>query len=140
MSSEIYSYVYEQLLDVGALDVYTESIYMKKNRPAIKLSVLCDESLLDKIIEIIITETSTFGVRYHKYSRKTLIRKFKKIQCDYGEITVKIGYYNGKIVKITPEYEECKKIAKDLNMPLISVYEDINKFIKINSYKNIDIV
>ncbi len=130
MSSEIYSYLYDKLLESGALDVYTENIYMKKNRPAIKLSVLCEESYLNSIIEIIMTETSTFGVRYHKYGRNTLLRKFKKINCDYGEITIKLGYYNNKLIKVTPEYEECKNIAKELDLPLIKVYENINYMIK----------
>lgn len=130
MSSEIYSYLYEKLLNSGALDVYTESIYMKKNRPAIKLSVLCNESCLSDINKIIMMETSTFGLRYHKYIRETLSRNFKKIKCEYGELTLKLGYYNGELIKVTPEYEECKNIAKELNIPLIKVYESINCLIK----------
>lgn len=130
MSSEIYSYLYDKLLEVGVLDVYTESIYMKKNRPAIKMSVLCEESCLNTVIEIIIAETSTFGVRYHKYNRETLLRRFKKINCEYGEVTVKLGYYNGKLIKATPEYEECKNIANNLDLPLRIVYENINYLIK----------
>ncbi|MGL4797524.1 MAG: nickel insertion protein [Paraclostridium sp.] len=132
MSSEIYSYLYEKLLDIGALDVYTESIYMKKNRPATKLSVLCKESCLEDIKKIIMTETSTFGVRYHKYIRETLLRRFEKLGCKYGNVTVKLGYYDGNLIKATPEYEECKNIAKELNLPLIKVYEDINHLIKNN--------
>lgn len=130
MSSEIYSYLYDKLLDIGALDVYTESIYMKKNRPSIKLSVICKEMFLNDIIKHIMLETSTFGVRYNKYNRKTLIRKFKKVECEYGEVTLKLGFYEGKLIKVTPEYEECKKIAEKLNLPLIKVYENINYFIK----------
>lgn len=137
MSSEIYSYLYDKLLDLGALDVYTENIYMKKNRPAIKLSVLCNESKLNDIIKYIMIETSTFGVRYNKYNRKTLTRKFEKFTCEYGDITLKLGFYKGELIKITPEYEECKRIAKELNLPLIKVYENINYLIKnkfIKSY------
>ena len=70
MSSEIYSYLYDKLLDLGALDVYTEHIYMKKNRPALKLSVICTDKILNEIVERIMIETSTFGVRYHKYNRR----------------------------------------------------------------------
>lgn len=122
MSSEIYSYLYDKLLDLGALDVYTENIYMKKNRPAIKLSVLCNESKLNDIIKYIMIETSTFGVRYNKYNREILFRKFEKFTCEYGDITLKLGFYKGELIKITPEYEECKRIAKELNLPLIKVY------------------
>lgn len=137
MSSEIYSYLYDKLLDLGALDVYTENIYMKKNRPAIKLSVLCNESKLNDIIKYIMIETSTFGVRYNKYNREILFRKFEKFKCEYGDITLKLGFYKGELIKITPEYEECKRIAKELNLPLIKVYENINYLIKnkfIKSY------
>ena len=137
MSSEIYSYLYDKLLDLGALDVYTENIYMKKNRPAIKLSVLCNESKLNDIIKYIMIETSTFGVRYNKYNREILFRKFEKFTCEYGDITLKLGFYKGELIKITPEYEECKRIAKELNLTLIKVYENINYLIKnkfIKSY------
>ena len=133
MSSEIYSYLYDKLLDLGALDVYTEHIYMKKNRPAIKLSVLCNESKLNDIIKYIMIETSTFGVRYNKYNREILFRKFEKFTCEYGDITLKLGFYKGELIKITPEYEECKRIAKELNLPLIKVYENIN-YLKKNKF------
>lgn len=110
---------------------------MKKNRPAIKLSVLCNESKLNDIIKYIMIETSTFGVRYNKYNREILFRKFEKFTCEYGDITLKLGFYKGELIKITPEYEECKRIAKELNLPLIKVYENINYLIKnkfIKSY------
>jgi pyridinium-3,5-bisthiocarboxylic acid mononucleotide nickel chelatase len=130
MSPEIFSYLYEKLIKEGVLDVYTESIYMKKNRPAIKLSVLCNKEDLERFIEIIFMETSTFGVRYHKYNRKTLLRKFEKLNCEYGDVTIKIGYYKNKIIKVTPEYEECKIIARDANISIKNVYDSINCSIK----------
>ena len=89
MSSEIYSYLYEKVLEEGALDIYTESIYMKKNRPATKVCILCQESDLDKFIEILLTETSTFGVRYNIYNREELKRKFEIIDTKYGKIKVR---------------------------------------------------
>ena len=137
MSSEIYSYIYKVVMDKGALDIYTQSIYMKKNRPAIKLCILCREEDLDKFIDLVLLETSTFGVRYNKYNREILFRKFEKFTCEYGDITLKLGFYKGELIKITPEYEECKRIAKELNLPLIKVYENINYLIKnkfIKSY------
>lgn len=130
MSSEVYSYIYEKLLDEGVLDIYTESIYMKKNRPATKLCVLCKEEDLNKFIEVLLIETSSFGVRYIKYSREELNRKFKKIHTKYGEVTVKLGYYNNKLIKVTPEYEECRCIAKKYNISLNEVYFEINCIIK----------
>ena len=102
MSSEVYSYIYEKFINDGALDIYTQSIYMKKNRPAIKLCILCKEDDLNKFIDLMILQTSTFGIRYSKYNRVTLDRKFTKIETEYGKITVKLGYYNGQLIRITP--------------------------------------
>ena len=130
MSSEIYSYLYEKVLEEGALDIYTESIYMKKNRPATKVCILCQESDLDKFIEILLTETSTFGVRYNIYNREELKRKFEIIDTKYGKIKVKLGYHNNKLIKATPEYDECKIIAKNYNISLNEVIFEIDCLIK----------
>jgi len=136
MSSEIYSYIYNVVIDKGALDIYTESIYMKKNRPAIKLCILCKEDDLDKFIDLMLLETSTFGVRYNKYNRVVLDRRFEKLETEYGKITVKLGYHNGKLIRVTPEYEECKKMAEYRGIPLHYLINNINflinKKFKIN--------
>ncbi len=129
MSSEVYSYIYEIFIENGVLDIYTESIYMKKNRPATKLCILCKEEDLNKFIDLIILQTSTFGVRYTKYNRVTLNRKFIEIDTKYGKIKVKLGYYNGKLIRVTPEYEDCKNIAKNKNIPLNSLINNINYLI-----------
>ena len=129
MSSEVYSYVYEKMINEGALDVYTQSIYMKKNRPAIKLCILCKEEDLNKFIDVIILETTTFGIRYNKYNRVVLDRKFTELETEYGNINVKLGYYNGKLIRVTPEYEDCKKIAKNVNLPLNSIVNQLNSII-----------
>ena len=135
MSSEVYSYIYEIFIENGVLDIYTESIYMKKNRPATKLCILCKEEDLNKFIDLIILQTSTFGVRYTKYNRVTLNRKFIEIDTKYGKIKVTLGYYNGKLIRVTPEYEDCKNIAKNKNIPLNSLINNINYLInkKINT-------
>jgi uncharacterized protein (DUF111 family) len=135
MNCEIYSYLYEEILGVGALDIYTQSIYMKKNRPAVKLSVLCEKDNSNKIIEFILKETTTFGIRFNEFKRETLDRKFIKIKTTYGNISVKLVYHKDKIVKYTPEYEECKIIAKKENIPLKDVYDNINYEVK--TYLNI---
>lgn len=129
MSSEVYSYIYEIFIDNGVLDIYTESIYMKKNRPATKLCILCKEEDLNKFVDLIILQTSTFGIRYTKYNRVTLNRKFTEIDTKYGKITVKLGYYNGRLIRVTPEYEDCKNIAKNKNIPLNSLINNINYLI-----------
>ncbi len=130
MNSEIYSYLYEEIFNIGALDVYTQSIYMKKNRPAVKLCVLCEKDNLNKIIEYILKETTTFGIRFNEFKRVVLDRKFVKIKTTYGNISIKLAYYKGKIVKYTPEYEECKIIAQKYNIPLKDVYDNIKYEVK----------
>ena len=129
MSSEVYSYIYERFINDGALDIYTQSIYMKKNRPATILCILCKEEDLNKFIDLMILQTSTFGIRYSKYNRVTLDRKFTKIETEYGKITVKLGYYNGQLIRINPEYEDCKKISINKNIPLNSLVNNINYLI-----------
>ena len=136
MSSEIYSYIYDKILEEGALDIYTESIYMKKNRPAIKVCILCEKIYLENLIDILIKETSTFGIRYNKFNRVKLKREFKQLKTPYGNVTVKLGYYKGNLIKVTPEYEDCKTMAKNnelsLNQLLYKINYIINKEFDIN--------
>ena len=138
MSSEIYSYLFEKIMDEGALDVFTESIFMKKNRPAYKISILTKKKDLNKFIKLLLTETSTFGVRYKEYNRAKLDRKFIEVDTVYGKVKVKLGYYNNKLIKLKPEYEQCKLISKTLNIELREVYNEINK--SINEKININLL
>ena len=138
MSSEIYSYLFEKIMDEGALDVFTESIFMKKNRPAYKISILTKKKDLNKFIKLLLTETSTFGVRYKEYNRDKLDRKFIEVDTVYGKVKVKLGYYNNKLIKLKPEYEQCKLISKTLNIELREVYNEINK--SINEKININLL
>lgn len=130
MNGEIYSYLMDKLLSEGALDVTYTSLQMKKNRPGIKVTVLCHEHSLEHLEYILLTETSTFGVRKYPVSRQILDREFKKMESPLGLLTFKYGYIEGRCIKITPEYEELKKISEEREIPLIAVYQIINSFIK----------
>ncbi|MCH4890612.1 LarC family nickel insertion protein [Acidaminobacter sp. JC074] len=130
MLGEIYSYLMDILLSEGALDVTYTNLQMKKNRPGIKVSVLCDEDKLQAIEQVLLTETSTFGIRKYPVDRSILEREFKRHQTPLGQLTFKYGYYNGELIKVTPEYEELKVIAKELALPLISVYSKIQAYIE----------
>lgn len=136
MSSETYSYLYERILEKGALDIYTESIFMKKNRPAYKLNVLCKEEDLEKFTKLLLVETSTFGVRYQKLERSMLERKFEKLETKYGKVQIKLGYLNGELIKVTPEYEDCKIIVYREKLPLIKVFNEINCIISEKFFFN----
>jgi uncharacterized protein (TIGR00299 family) protein len=123
ISAEILGHFVEQALAAGALDVFHTPIQMKKNRPGVLLTVLCAEAQGDKFTELILRETSSFGVRRHLAERRKLSRALVKVSTPYGEVTVKIGRLDGKIVQAAPEYESCKKLAEQTRVPLKAVYE-----------------
>lgn len=129
MNPEFYPYVIEKLLEAGAHDAYLIPIIMKKGRPGIILSTLCDNDKMNDILRIIYRETTTLGVRIIKIDRRKLERDSEIIQTKYGDMKVKVVYTeSGK--KYIPEFEECKKIAIEKNIPISEVY---NEIIKLNS-------
>lgn len=125
ISGEIMGHVMELLFAAGANDVYYSSIYMKKNRPGILLQLLCSVQKLDQMKKILFTETTTLGVRYYPLTVHRAERKFTKLQTKWGVVTIKEGIYQGETIQRAPEYEECRKIAKNYHIPLKKVYEHI---------------
>lgn len=125
MSGEWLGFLIEKLLKAGANDVYYTSVYMKKNRPGILLSVLVSLNCCEKIKKIIFTETTTFGLRYSLWDVHRLGRDFIIVQTKWGEIRVKRAYYKGVIIQESPEYEECKMIADRECIPIKKVYEQV---------------
>lgn len=122
MTGEVAGYVMETLLEEGALDVFYTSIYMKKNRPAIKLSVLCQKEKVQDVQQIIFKETTTIGIRMYETNRACMDREWIIVSTDYGEIRVKKAQY-GDIIKYSPEYEDCKRYAKEWKVPVQTVYQ-----------------
>lgn len=120
---EVYGYLVQKLFDHGALDVFFTHIQMKKNRPGVKLSVISTLENVDKLVAIIFSETSTFGIRFYETKRMKLTVEKRRVKTKYGEITVKIGRYKNQIKTVSPEYEDCKNIADKYNIPLKDVYE-----------------
>lgn len=131
MSPERYEFVMERLFIAGADDVFLESIFMKKNRPAQKLSSLVSPSKLDKLLPIIFTETSTLGVRIVHCEKHMLHREMKEIATPWGPVRVKFGIYNNKTIKAKPEYDDCVRIARENNISISYVYDEINKLITL---------
>lgn len=125
MNSELYEYILDKLLTEGALDAYLTPIIMKKGRPGVKISVLCKEDKTERMKEVLFRETTTFGVRSFKVYKTMLQREFTKINTSYGEVTVKEAYYKGEKIKNKLEYEECKKIAQSVGLPIREVYEKL---------------
>ena len=123
ISSEVLGDFVERALNAGALDVVHTPIQMKKNRPGVQLSVLCAEGDADAFSEMILRETSAFGVRRTLTERRKLRRETKTVTTPHGEVTVKLGKLNGEIVQVAPEYESCRAIAAKADIPLKAVYD-----------------
>jgi uncharacterized protein (DUF111 family) len=125
ISGEWLGYVMDKLLEAGANDVFYIPIYMKKNRPAVMLQLLCEQKKVDVMKKILFAETTTLGIRYYPLCVHRLARKFYKVPTPWGEVTVKQGLHQGKIVQNAPEYEECRKIAQENNISIKEVYQKI---------------
>ena len=127
MNPEIFSYILPKMLKQGALDVFLTNITMKKGRPGTILNVLCKETDTEKFYNFILNETSTFGVRKYSLERYCIDRKVITLDTEYGKVKVKAGLKDNKIIKVAPEYEECRKIAEKNSIPLQIVYEKIKE-------------
>ncbi|ROR25303.1 hypothetical protein EDD66_11165 [Mobilisporobacter senegalensis] len=125
-SGEALSFTMDLLLEKGAKDVYYTPIYMKKNRPAYMLGVICDEEKLSLLEEIIFTHTTTIGIRKHEDTRTTLGREVRKVATPYGDALVKVCTYNQNTFYY-PEYESVKKICLEYNKDYNSIYQLIQK-------------
>lgn len=122
-------YVFDLLIQKGALDVFWTSIYMKKNRPAILLTVLSKIKDEQKLITLILEQTNSFGVRTTRMQRYKMQRHIKEFSSKYGLFHVKIGQYNG-ITKKSLEFDDCARIAQEYNLPISRVYSYLSKMIK----------
>ena len=129
-TAEILGHFVEQALAAGALDVFHTPIQMKKNRPGVLLTLLCPESDADKFTELMLRETTTFGIRRHTCERRKLHREFSTAQTPYGEVKIKIGKLDGKILHATPEFESCKSLADRATVPLRIVFDAAIKSLK----------
>lgn len=127
ISPQVYDFLIDKLLELGALDVFLTPIVMKKSRPAVKLSVLVGSLNLQEVCDCILTETTTMGIRIYEAERKKLSREIIQVDTEYGKVSVKLGKIGDKIVKALPEYEDCKRIAKEKNIPLTKIYQAVMK-------------
>ncbi len=127
MNPEFYDYIMEKLFFQGALDVFLTPIQMKKNRPAHMLSIIVYEQNLKEILEVLFSESTTLGVRIREVKRLRLAQQNFIAETKYGKIKVKVGMFKGEIKNIAPEYEDCKKMAKQHKVPLKEVYDEAMK-------------
>jgi len=125
MNPEFYDYVFDLLFAAGARDVFLSPIQMKKNRPGILLSVIAEPKDRDTLARIILSETSTIGVRYYPLGRIILKRISEKLKTRYGTIRVKVVEEPNGTNRVAPEYDDLKRIASAKKIPLKLLYDEI---------------
>jgi pyridinium-3,5-bisthiocarboxylic acid mononucleotide nickel chelatase len=123
VSAEVLGHFMEKALAAGALDIFHTAIQMKKNRPGVMLTVLCAEADAERFSEMLLKETSAFGVRRFSAERRKLRREFTTVRTPHGEVSIKLGKLDGRIVQSAPEYESCRKLAEQTGTPLRAIYE-----------------
>ena len=123
MSGELLGGLMERLLAAGALDVSYTPMQMKKNRPAVMLSVICSPEATNVLAMQLLRETTTLGVRIQQMQRLKAQRSSQRIDTPFGPMQVKIKRLGNRIISATPEYEECQRIANERDMPLAEVYD-----------------
>jgi pyridinium-3,5-bisthiocarboxylic acid mononucleotide nickel chelatase len=124
MNPQIYGYFLEKALGAGALDVYTTPVQMKKNRPGTLLTVLCKPGDANTLMSLIFAETTTFGVRTYRAQRRTLPREHVSVKTSFGDVRIKLSRVNGRILHVAPEYDDCRKLAEEKNVPLQNVIRE----------------
>jgi uncharacterized protein (TIGR00299 family) protein len=121
MNPQIYGYFLEKALGAGALDVYTTPVQMKKNRPGTLLTVLCKPQDTNTLMSLIFAETTTFGARTYRAQRRVLPREWVSVATEYGDVRIKVSRVNGRTLHVAPEYDDCRKLAVEKNVPLQKV-------------------
>ena len=122
MNPQVYPYLIDRLIEAGAHDAYLVPIIMKKGRPGILLSVMAGKSRLEAVTDIIYKETSTIGLRIQEIGRRKLPRKYLEVQSQFGLVRAKAVVRDG-VESLSPEFEECKRIAAERGIPVLRVQE-----------------
>lgn len=124
---ELLGHVMELLLEAGALDVFFTPIQMKKNRPGVRLSFLCRAELLEKLSLLVLLETSAIGIRHYPVSRTTLERRVEQRDTPFGPLHFKLLFHNGSPLRAAPEYDDCRRIARERGVPLQEVMRIVSQ-------------
>jgi uncharacterized protein (TIGR00299 family) protein len=125
VSPQIIGHVMDRAFELGALDCYFTPVQMKKNRPGVLLSILCDILKKEAVMELLFTETTTLGVRSYEVERRALAREIVSVETRYGPIDVKVAHLNGHVVNEMPEFEQCRLAARKAGVPLKVVEEAV---------------
>ncbi|MGE5239997.1 MAG: nickel pincer cofactor biosynthesis protein LarC [Chloroflexota bacterium] len=127
MSPQLYEDVMDKLFAAGALDVFLESVVMKKSRPAVKLTAIASNDRLDRLAEIIFRETTTIGVRFRRERRKTLTREIRTLRTEFGDIRVKVSRDGESVTNVAPEYDDLRALSAKHGVPIKTILRKIAK-------------
>ena len=123
LPGEIIGYTTTQLLAAGALDAYITPIQMKKNRPGVMVSVICEESAIPLMEEVLFRETTTLGIRRYPASRHKLRRQATEVSTRFGPIKGKLGWIEGRPPTFSPEHDDCARVAAEQGVALREVHD-----------------
>ncbi len=123
MNPQIYDHLFQKILRLGALDVFLSPIQMKKNRPGVMMTTICPLGKLEEFSNLILRETTTLGLRWRIDNRIKASRLFEEISTKYGPVRVKIAKVAGRITNFSVEYEDCKRLAMENQVPLKDVMD-----------------
>ena len=122
---QLLAYVSELLLEAGAWDVYRAAVQMKKGRTGVQLTVLSSPDLAPALRELLLRETTTIGLRWRLENKMVLAREFAEVETAWGKVRIKIARWpSGAVANASPEYENCRKIAREHAVPLKLVMQD----------------
>ncbi len=113
MSPQLYESLMERLFEAGALDVYLVPVLMKKSRPGVVVTVLCEHAAVSDICRACFRESTTIGVRWTAYQRQRLPREMVVLETSLGPITFKVSRLDGRVMTVTPEFDEIRRVARD---------------------------
>jgi uncharacterized protein (TIGR00299 family) protein len=124
MNPQLFSYVQQKLLSAGALDAFGVPVQMKKGRPGLIFTVLAAPADAEPLARILLTETTTLGVRMRREQRRILGRQHVTVKSHWGPIRVKLGLLQGEVVNCAPEFEDCRSIAESTGVPLKAILQE----------------
>lgn len=133
MNPQVFEFVIERLFEAGAADFFLTQVIMKKSRPGVLLTVLCNTGKRDALIDIILRETTTIGVRFYDANRVTMSREIREYPSKYGNIRVKTSRLGKSLMKSSPEYEDCKKRARETGLPLRDIIDEVSRLAEKNA-------
>jgi pyridinium-3,5-bisthiocarboxylic acid mononucleotide nickel chelatase len=122
MNPQVYGFVMEHAFALGALDVFMAPVQMKKDRPGVLLTVLCEPETVETMIDMLLTETTTLGVRYYEAKRRVLERSIETVETRYGPVRIKVARDGARTLHFQPEYEDCARRALEANAPFLEVH------------------